>query len=92
LQNYRGNPPLSDTAFLILQRLVCRAAQNLERFDRVREQKSRELAPEVLITLASATLEQMASEDAVMFLTQQLAFTRSRLLEAQSNRPMKKDK
>jgi hypothetical protein len=34
LQNYRGQPPLSDGAFKILQRLVKAAAKNLETFDR----------------------------------------------------------
>ncbi|HBS61057.1 MAG TPA: hypothetical protein DEA44_17560, partial [Firmicutes bacterium] len=34
LENYRGNPPLSDGAFRILQILVKRAAENLAQFDR----------------------------------------------------------
>jgi hypothetical protein len=33
LQNYRGQPPLSDGAFKILQRLVKAAAENLEAFE-----------------------------------------------------------
>lgn len=33
LQNYRGQPPLSDKAFKILQALVKDAAENLQRFD-----------------------------------------------------------
>ena len=33
LQNYRGEPPLSDGAFRVLQGLVKDAAENLERLD-----------------------------------------------------------
>ncbi|QFS52029.1 DUF7005 family protein [Nostoc sphaeroides] len=39
LQNYRGNPPLSDGAFEILQVLVKAAAENLQRFDTEYTQK-----------------------------------------------------
>ncbi len=41
LQNYRGQPPLSNQAFKILQALVVAAAQNLEQFDRTFAQKLR---------------------------------------------------
>ncbi len=33
LENYRGDPPLSDAAFVILQRVVRRAAENLQRLN-----------------------------------------------------------
>jgi hypothetical protein len=36
LENYRGNPPLSDGAFAVLQAAVRRAAENLERLDQRR--------------------------------------------------------
>jgi hypothetical protein len=41
LQNYRGQPPLSDGAFKILQKLVKAAAENLEAFERNYTQQRR---------------------------------------------------
>jgi hypothetical protein len=41
LQNYRGQPPLSDGAFKILQKLVKSAAENLEIFERNYTQQRR---------------------------------------------------
>ncbi len=76
LDLYRGKPPLSDGAFRVLQALVVRAAENLERFDASRE------AGETVLTvaaLASLRLEELAAEDAGERLAGALAEVRRRL-------------
>ena len=67
LQNYRGDPPLSDAAFVVLQRLIERAAVNLEAFDSGLADDSRGTRGRaiVLLALTSLTLEQLAHESAV---------------------------
>lgn len=66
LENYRGDPPLSDESFLVLQRLVVRAAENLERFDgNHRPDLHQEAArPLLMMTLARFTLEEIAADSA----------------------------
>lgn len=66
LQNYRGAPPLSDRAFIVLQKLVVRAAAHLEDFDHchVPEFQHLELAPVLVSTLARLTVEEIASRNA----------------------------
>lgn len=66
LQNYRGQPPLSDGAFKILQALVKAAAENLQRFDGDRADELRTLngQPLMLIALTYLTLEELASQEA----------------------------
>jgi len=59
MENYRGNPRLTDGAFAVLQRLTIEAALNVERFDR--ESVKGSAGTSVLMTLASYSLEQMAS-------------------------------
>ena len=63
LQNYRGEPPLSEGAFKILQTLVVCAAKNLENFDKQFFAQSRTLANELsmLLTLSKLTIEELAS-------------------------------
>lgn len=65
LQSYRGQPPLSDNAFQILQVLVKSAAANLERFDT--QQGDRLRTPQGQMLLLSAmtcfTLEELASQE-----------------------------
>jgi len=70
LENYRGNPALSDGAFRILQMLVVAAAANLSRFDRVyRDQLSGEQGQlYLLLMLSECTMEELASEDSLTFL------------------------
>lgn len=67
LQNYRGQPLLSNSAFKILQALVVAAAKNLEEFDRkyVNKLKLSSNQPEMLIALTYLTLEELASDQAV---------------------------
>ena len=77
LENYRGDPRLSDAAFRILQLLVKRAAENLETFDskhRDHQQASGGRAV-LLTTLTFLTLEELASNRAFSLLER--AFRRS---------------
>ena len=64
LQNYRGDPPLSEGSFQILQSLVIRAARNLERFDENVPIITHSLQTygERIIRLANLSLEEMASD------------------------------
>jgi hypothetical protein len=66
LENYRGQPPLSDGSFKILQALVKDAAKNLERFDTEYPSKLRTTEDETLalIALTYLTLEELASKQA----------------------------
>lgn len=63
LENYRGEPPLSDEAFVVLQRLVHRAAGNLERFNRPPDAR-------FLAAVTRCTLEELASDDATRLLAE----------------------
>lgn len=67
LTNYRGSPPLSGAAFRVLQSMVVEAAENLERFDRVRYDGERSLEEKavMLATLAQVSVEALASSNAV---------------------------
>lgn len=66
LQNYRGEPPLSDGAFMILQMLVREAATNIEIFDQQFSGQLRPLTQQVsiLVALTTLTLEELASNTA----------------------------
>lgn len=76
LENYRGNPPLSDGAFRILQLLVKRAAENLAQFDR--ENTAYLHSPvgqrAMLAALTRLTLEELAGEEAGIYLARALSF------------------
>lgn len=63
LENYRGNPPLADGAFAILQVLVKQAAENLEKFNayHITELTSIENQARLLTVLSSCTLEELAA-------------------------------
>jgi hypothetical protein len=67
LQNYRGEPPLSDSAFAVLQRLVHAAARNLQELDAALAAADRtvEGAARTLLAIAALSLEELASEPAV---------------------------
>jgi hypothetical protein len=67
LESYRGTPPLSDGAFVVLQRVVRCVAATLEAVDalvRVRRQSAVSWA-RMTLTLASTTLEELAAAGAV---------------------------
>jgi hypothetical protein len=70
LQNYRGEPPLSDGAFKILQVLVKKAAKNIECFDQQFSGQLRSLTHKIAIPIAltTLTLEELASESAYFLL------------------------
>ena len=62
LQNYRGQPPLSDGAFKILQILVKDAAENLEKFNiqHQRELNNSEIQQNLLANLMTINLLELA--------------------------------
>lgn len=61
LENYRGNPPLSDGAWTVLQRLVWQAAYNLEKLNEITGNKPEKQAlADILGKLSGMTLEEMA--------------------------------
>lgn len=65
LEHYRGDPPLSDGAFRILQRLVKRAVDNLERWSAAQDDPPR---PDgclgTVLALTRLTVEELAAGDA----------------------------
>ncbi|HEX2210146.1 MAG TPA: hypothetical protein VHG93_20895, partial [Longimicrobium sp.] len=66
LWNYRGDPPLSDGAFVVLQRVVRAAALRVEAMDARLDPPFRtvEGRARVLLALAEWTLEELAAEGA----------------------------
>ena len=74
LKNYRGDPPLSDGAFRVLQTLVRDAARNVERWDEEHRRGGTEEEDRVVLFLAiaSQSLEELASEEAVNNLRQKV--------------------
>lgn len=72
LGHYRGDPPLSDKAFEVLQSLVKLAAGNVERFDREHTDrlKTRESQLRMLLALCRMTLDELASDEASSHLKQ----------------------
>jgi len=70
LQNYRGNPPLTDGSFRVLQSLLKSASENLESFDLENSESIRGQVGKtwMLMALAQLTLEELASRDADYFL------------------------
>jgi hypothetical protein len=85
LDLYRGKPPLSDGAFRVLQALVKRAAENLERFDAGLPPGPR--GPEetalLIAALASLRLDDLAADGAEEHLRRTVAELRSRLRPAE---------
>ncbi len=81
LDIYRGQPPLSDGAFRVLQMLVKTAAENLERFDSGLPEEMKTVQGKALLIalLASLRLEELATPDAEGLLAQTLAGLRSRM-------------
>jgi len=84
LQNYRGDPPLSESAFVVLQKMVVAACTNLENFDRRHTPALQRLQVRagLLLMLTNLTVEEMAARDAHEILD--AAFTNAlRSMEAQ---------
>jgi hypothetical protein len=72
LENYRGQPPLSEEAFRVLQALVKAAAENLEGLDahRFSGPRTPEEQARLLIELYQRTLDELASEEVDTLLRQ----------------------
>ncbi len=72
LENYRGEPPISDEAFAILQSLVKDAAENLEDFDRryADELIKVDAQGHLMMALYQLTLEEFASRESDAFIQQ----------------------
>ena len=72
IQTYRGDPPLSDDAFHVLQGLLREAAHNLERVDQEIGDalKTAVAQQKFLTTLTQFTLEELASPEAVRLIRQ----------------------
>ncbi len=89
LQNYRGQPPLSEGAFKILQALVKSAAENLERFDAEHggELKTLNSQPIMLIALTYLTLEELADSEAHSYIQKILDQWLTTLTKRQAERP-----
>jgi len=75
LQNYRGDPPLSEGAFKVLQTLVKNASNALERFHRDNFDKTsdRRRSTLMIVALTALTLEDLASEYAVKLIEEAYA-------------------
>ncbi len=73
LENYRGETPLSDRAFQILQALVNDAAHNLEEFHNSQSVQLQDpmIKVAVLVTLTPFTMEDLAASEAQHLLNQQ---------------------
>ena len=69
LDHYRGEPPLSDGAFRVLQRLVKRAVENLEGWSATGDDGTR---PDghirTVVAMTTLTVEELAAADAVQHL------------------------
>jgi len=70
LENYRGDPPLSDKAFKVLQVLVKHAAKNLEQYDSLYRSELESIKGRaILVTaLSSFTIEELASAKACLLI------------------------
>jgi hypothetical protein len=75
LQNYRGQPPLSDGAFALLPAVLLEAARQLARLDPLRGQPEPSAASKarVVIALTRVGLEGLAGAQAAQWLGQTLA-------------------
>jgi hypothetical protein len=67
LWNYRGEPPLSDDAFAVLQRVVRAAAAEVERYDAglPADARTPDGRARVLLAMAALTLEEIAAGELV---------------------------
>lgn len=74
LQNYLGQPPLSNGAFNILQALVKAASENLQSFHTKNADKLKDNNNQILMLMALTylTLEELASQEAHFCIKQTL--------------------
>jgi len=75
LENYPGDPSLSEKAFAILQTLVILAAENVERFDHEYAERLRtsEAQVRVLTALTRMTLDALAADERLSSLKEAFA-------------------
>jgi hypothetical protein len=84
LENYRGDPLLSEGAFKVLQGLVKTAAENLEKF----EQKSchtvrtRQEEMAILMALTTLRLEELASAQGVSLIETAVKYQKELILNS----------
>jgi hypothetical protein len=80
LENYLGDPCLSEGAFALLQVILKRAIENLELFycNCANELRRPELRPVLLMTLAGFTAEELASDEAFMLLSKRFRALRTK--------------
>lgn len=66
LEHYRGDPPLSDGAFRVLQRLVKRAVENLQAWSATGDDATRSDGHiRTVVAMTRLTVEELAATDAV---------------------------
>jgi Family of unknown function (DUF7005) len=65
LENYRGQTPLGDGAFVVLQRLMKQTAENIERFSHERSGRAdaARARPFEVLALSSLSIEELASPE-----------------------------
>lgn len=92
LRNYRGNPPLSDEAFGLLQKVTVAAVEHLDAFDRrhAAELTGRRGLLLILLTLSRMTLEALASGNAGSQLVRHLRHSRAFAANAVGDRRCEK--
>jgi hypothetical protein len=90
LQNYRGNPPLSDEGFVLLQKLVVSSAHNLQAFysDRAAALSGPKGILSALLTLTGFTLEELASDSAAQRLATEMEWAEKIIDHALPERSM----
>ncbi len=88
LQNYQGEPPLSDGALRILQALVKSAAESIECFDQQYSGQRLSLSEQVsiLIGLTTLTLEELASAEGKSALSDAVSHQRQLLFAYECKR------
>ena len=81
LSAYKGDPPLSHKAFVVLQGLVKAASENVEKFDRKYHTSKRGKSDQIatLIALTNLTLEELASDKAITLITDAVKEARSKI-------------
>ena len=71
MKNYLGNPPISDSAFKVLQTIVKQAADNIEKFDKKIGQPMTGMDRQFrLVVLCLHNLTELVSEDGVELLSE----------------------
>ncbi len=86
LEHYRGIPPLSDSAFQLLQQMVVQAAHHLESVDRKLTNRDPISQMALILALAGLTLEELVASEAVAHILSQYEQVRAELLNGRSDK------